>query len=119
MSSGSANREEQHYASRTPEWDRRSECDELFCQPKGKNAGPMTTDPIHLFDPRLKGIAGKPTQPVRLSPTTQIDVFLNALLETGTTRTVRTSPLKWVVATGIYITHVVDNIERNKSNLQM
>ena len=51
--------------------------------------------------------------------TTQIDVFLSALLETGTTRTVRTSPLEWVAATGIYITHVVDNIERNKSNLRM
>jgi len=63
-------------------------------EPNGKSAGPMTTDPIHLFDPCLKGLAGKPTQPVRLSPTTQIDVFLNALLETGTTRTVRTSPLE-------------------------
>src|SRR5258708_29505139 len=88
-----ANREEQHYASRTHECDRRSECDELFCGPNAKSAGPMTTDPIHLLDPRLKGLAGKPTQPVRLSPTTQIHVLLNALLETGTTRTVRTSPL--------------------------
>jgi hypothetical protein len=79
----------------------------------------MTTDPIHLFDPLLKGLAGKPAQPAWLSPTTQIDVFLNALLETGTTRTVRTSPFEWAAATGIYITHVVENIERNKSNLQM
>ena len=78
----------------------------------------MTTDPMHLFDPGIKGVAGKHAQPVRLSPTTQIDVFLNALLETGTTRTVRTSPLEWVAATGIYIQHVVDNIERNKSNVR-
>jgi hypothetical protein len=88
-------------------------------EPNGKSAGPITTDPIHLFDPRLQVLAGKPTQPVRLSPTTQIVVFLNALLETGTTRTVRTSPRVWVSATGIYITHIVDNIERNKSNLRM
>src|ERR1700686_4112657 len=32
---GDANREEQHYASRTHECDRRSECDELFCQSSG------------------------------------------------------------------------------------
>jgi hypothetical protein len=29
------------------------------------------------------------------------------------------SPLEWVAATGIYVTHVADNIERNKSNLRM
>ena len=49
--------------------------------------------------------------------TRQIDVFLSALLESGTTRRVRTSPLEWVAATGIYFTHVVDNIERNTSNV--
>jgi protein TonB len=63
----------------------------------------MTTDPIHLFDPGLKGVAGKHAQPVRLSPTTQNDVFLNALLETGTTRKVRRSPLEWVAAMGLHI----------------
>ncbi len=63
----------------------------------------MTTDPMHLFDPGLKGLAGKPGQRVRLSPTTQNDVFLNALLEAGTTKTVRRSPLEWVAATGLHI----------------
>ena len=63
----------------------------------------MTTDPIHLFDPGLKGVAGKHAQPVRLSPTTQNDVFLNALLETSTTRKIRRSPLEWLAATGVHI----------------
>jgi protein TonB len=63
----------------------------------------MTTDPIHLFDPGLKGLAGKPTQPVRLSPTTQNDVFLSALLETPTTKSMRRSPLQWAAATGLHI----------------
>ena len=63
----------------------------------------MTNDPIHLFDPGLKGVAGKHAQPVRLSPTTQNDVFLNALLETGTTKKVRRSPLEWVAAMGLHI----------------
>ena len=63
----------------------------------------MTTDPMHLFDLGLKGVAGKHAQPVRLSSTTQNDVFLNALLETGTTRTVRRSPLEWVAAMGLHI----------------
>ena len=63
----------------------------------------MTTHPMHLFDPVLKGLAGKSTRPVRLSPTTQNDVFLNALLETATTKTVRRSPLQWAAATGLHI----------------
>jgi protein TonB len=67
----------------------------------------MTSDPMRLFDPGLKGPAGKPTQPVRLSPTTQNDVFLNALLETGTTKTVQRSPLEWAVATGLHIAIIV------------
>jgi periplasmic protein TonB len=62
----------------------------------------MTTDPMHLFDPGLKGLARKPAQPVRLSATTQNDVFLNALLETGTTKTVHRSPLEWLAATGVH-----------------
>jgi protein TonB len=63
----------------------------------------MTTDPMHLFDPGLKGPAGKPAQPVRLPPTTKNDVSLNALLETGTTKNVRRSPLEWLAATGVHI----------------
>jgi periplasmic protein TonB len=63
----------------------------------------MTTDPIHLFDPRLKGPGGEPARPVRLPPTTQNDVSLNALLETGTTRNVRRSPLEWAAATGLHV----------------
>jgi protein TonB len=63
----------------------------------------MTTHPMHLFDPDLKGLAGKRARPVRLSPTTQDDVFLNALLETGTTKTVRRNPLEWAAATGLHI----------------
>jgi protein TonB len=63
----------------------------------------MTTDPMHLFDPGLKGVAGKHAQPVRLPPTTQNDVSLNALLETGTTKSLRRSPLEWLAATGVHI----------------
>jgi periplasmic protein TonB len=63
----------------------------------------MTTQPMHLFDRSLKGLAGEPARPVRLAPTTQNDVFLRALLETGTKRTVRRSPLEWVAATGLHI----------------
>jgi periplasmic protein TonB len=58
----------------------------------------MTTHPMHLFDPDLK-----PAQPVRLSPATKNDVSLNALLETGTTKAVRRSPLEWLAATGVHI----------------
>jgi len=63
----------------------------------------MTNDPIHLFDPGLKELAGKRARPVRLSPATQNDVSLNALLETGTTKSVRRSPLEWLAATGVHI----------------
>ena len=63
----------------------------------------MTTHPMHLFDQGLKGLAGKPARPVRLAPTTQNDVSLNALLETGTTKSVRRSPLEWLAATGVHI----------------
>ena len=63
----------------------------------------MTTHPMHLFDPALKGRIEKPTRPVRLSSTTQNDVFLNALLDTATTKTLRRNPLEWVVATGLHI----------------
>ena len=63
----------------------------------------MTTHPMHLFDPALKGPIGKLTRPVHLSPTTQNDVFLNALLEMPTTKSVRRSPLDWAVATGLHV----------------
>jgi protein TonB len=63
----------------------------------------MTTHPMHLFDPALKDLAGKSARPVRLSPATQNDVFLNALLETAITKTVRRSPLQWAAATGLHI----------------
>ncbi len=63
----------------------------------------MTTHPMHLFDPAVNNLKGKPAQPVRLSPTTQNDVFLNALLETATTKTLRRSPLDWIAATGLHI----------------
>src|SRR5712692_2342748 len=94
---------ERHHASRTHECDRQSECNELFGRPNGKNGGPMTNDPLHLFDPGLKELVGKRARPVRLSPATQNDVSLNALLETGTTKSVRRSPLEWLAATGVHI----------------
>jgi periplasmic protein TonB len=63
----------------------------------------MTNDPMHLFDPGLKELVGKRARPVRLSPATQNDVSLNALLETGTTKSLRRSPLEWLAATGVHI----------------
>ena len=63
----------------------------------------MTTDPMHLFDLAPKNPAAKTARPILLSPTTQNDVFLNALLETATTRTARRSPLQWAAATGLHI----------------
>jgi len=63
----------------------------------------MTTHPMHLFDSGLKGLAEKPTRPVRLAPSTQDDVILRALLEAGTTKTVRRSPLEWAAATALHI----------------
>src|SRR5260370_25520425 len=62
----------------------------------------MTTHPMHLFDSGLKGLAEKPTRPVRLAPSTQNDVFLRALLEAGTTKPVRRSPLERAAATGVH-----------------
>ncbi len=63
----------------------------------------MTTHPMHLFDSGLKGLTEKPTRSVRLAPSTQDDVFLRALLEAGTTKTVRRSPLEWAAATALHI----------------
>jgi protein TonB len=63
----------------------------------------MTTHPMHLFDPAQKGLTGKTTRPVRLPPTTANDVFLNAILETPTTRRVQRSPLQWAAATGLHV----------------
>jgi protein TonB len=63
----------------------------------------MTTHPMHLFDPAQAGPKEKPARTIRLSPTTQNDVFLSALLETPTTKTLRRSPLQWATATGLHI----------------
>ena len=63
----------------------------------------MTTHPMHLFDPAQAGPTGKPASPVRLSPTTQNDIFLSALLETPTTKTLRRSPLEWAAATALHV----------------
>ena len=63
----------------------------------------MTNDPLHLFDPGLKELVGNRARPVRLAPTTQNEVSLDALLETGTTKSVRRSPLEWLAATGVHI----------------
>jgi protein TonB len=63
----------------------------------------MTNDPLHLLNPGLKELAGKRARPVRLSPATQNDVSLNALLETGTPKSVKRSPLEWLAATGVHI----------------
>jgi len=58
---------------------------------------------MHLFDPALKGLKGKVTRPVHVSPTEQNDVFLDALLEMPTTKSVRRSPLEWAAATGLHV----------------
>jgi protein TonB len=63
----------------------------------------MTSHPMHLFDPAQAGPTGRPVRPVRLSPATQNDIFLSALLETPTTKTVRRSPLQWATATALHI----------------
>jgi periplasmic protein TonB len=63
----------------------------------------MTSYSMHLFDPPQKGRIAKLTRPVRLTPTTENDVFLSALLETPTTKTVRRNPLQWVTATSLHI----------------
>ena len=63
----------------------------------------MTTHPMHVFDPAKKGFVGEPARPVHLSSTTQNDVFLSALLEMPTTKTVRRNPLQWIAATGLHI----------------
>src|SRR5580693_8435711 len=75
----------------------------LFRRSNGTNGGTMTTHPMHLFDPAQAGPVGRPARPVRLAPTTQNDVFLSALLETPTTKTLRRSPLEWAAATGLHI----------------
>ena len=63
----------------------------------------MITHSMHLFDLATKSAAAKSARPVRLSPTTQNDIFLNALLETPTTKSVRRRPLRWAVATGLHV----------------
>jgi periplasmic protein TonB len=63
----------------------------------------MTTHPIHLFDTAQGGPTGKLAKTIRLAPTTEKDVFLSALLETPTTKTLRRSPLEWAAATVLHI----------------
>src|SRR5580692_12180622 len=75
----------------------------LFLRSNGTNGGTMTTHPMHLFDRAQVGPTGKPAKSIRLAPTTQKDVFLSALLETPTTKTLRRSPLEWAAATGLHI----------------
>src|SRR6266404_9016975 len=62
----------------------------------------MASNLIHLFNPVRKS-STREGRPVRLSPATSNDVFLRALLETPTTKTVRRSPLEWAAATGLHI----------------
>jgi protein TonB len=63
----------------------------------------MTIHPMHLFDPAQAGLTRRATRPVHLSPTTQNDIFLNALLEIPAAKTLRRSPLEWAAATGLHI----------------
>jgi protein TonB len=63
----------------------------------------MTTHPMHLLNPAQQGPVRKPARPVRLTPTTRDDVFLNALLDTPTTKALRRSPLQWAASTGLHI----------------
>jgi protein TonB len=62
----------------------------------------MASNLIHLFNPAQKS-STREARPVRLSRATSNDVFLRALLETPTTKSVRRSPLQWAAATGLHI----------------
>ncbi len=54
----------------------------------------MTTQPMRLFDPGLKELVGKRAQAVRLSPTTQNEVSLNALLSKWKSRLISSLEVK-------------------------
>jgi protein TonB len=58
---------------------------------------------ISSFDTVQYRPIGKPSEPLRLSPTVHNDVFLRALLETPTTVQTRRSPLQWAGAMGLHI----------------
>jgi periplasmic protein TonB len=62
----------------------------------------MASHLMHLFNPAQKS-PSREGRPVRLSPATSNDVFLRALLETPTTKTVRRSPLQWAAATSLHV----------------
>ncbi len=62
----------------------------------------MASHLMHLFNPAQKRSPGE-ERPVRLSPATSNDVFLTALLETPTTKTVGRSPLQWAAATSLHV----------------
>ena len=62
----------------------------------------MASQLMHPFSPAQKS-SSREGRPVRLSPATSNDVFLRALLETPTTKTVRRSPLQWTAATSLHV----------------
>jgi protein TonB len=63
----------------------------------------MATQRISIFGPQQDGPARKAKGSLRLAPTVNNDVFLNALLEMPTTQQTRRSPLKWLSAIGFHI----------------
>ena len=63
----------------------------------------MATHRIFIFAPSQDAAAKKPGESVRLAPTVKNDVFLNALLEIPAKRQARSSPLRWLGATGVHI----------------
>jgi len=63
----------------------------------------MATQRISIFGPQQDAPARKTAGSLRLAPTVNNDVFLNALLEMPTTQQTRRSPLKWLSATAFHI----------------
>src|SRR5438128_11515868 len=63
----------------------------------------MATQRISILGPQQGAPARKAGGSLRLPPTMNNDVFLNALLEMPTTQQTRRSPLKWLSAMGFHI----------------
>src|SRR6266436_5503899 len=63
----------------------------------------MASKRISIFGPQQDAPAKKASGSLRLAPSVNIDVFLNALLEMPTTHQTRRSPLKWLSAMGLHI----------------
>src|SRR6266481_4253975 len=63
----------------------------------------MATQRISILGPEQGAPARKAAGSLRLPPTMNNDVFLNALLEMPTTQQTRRSPLKWLSAMGFHI----------------